>query len=42
LLDHKAKLEAAMEDKLLVLRNSYAAHSQDVEKVLNQRIKELK
>jgi hypothetical protein len=31
-----------MEAKLQILRTSYAAHSQDVEKVLNQRIKELK
>ncbi|KAF1920155.1 hypothetical protein BDU57DRAFT_508304 [Ampelomyces quisqualis] len=42
LLNHKAKLEAAMDAKLLVLRASYAAHSRDVENVLHQRIKELK
>jgi hypothetical protein len=42
LLAHKAKIEAAMEAILTLLRGSYDAHSRDLETVLNRRIQELK
>ncbi|KAH9860657.1 hypothetical protein J1614_011988 [Plenodomus biglobosus] len=41
LLAQKAKIEAAMAKKLASLRADYDAHSQDLEAVLNRRIKDL-
>jgi hypothetical protein len=42
LLKHKAKLEGAMEARLIELRASYDAHSCDLQNVLITRIRELK
>jgi hypothetical protein len=42
LLAYKARLERDMEARLTHLRESYDAHSRDVESVLNHRIKDLK